>query len=800
MALAEEPSSDPTASTRWSYRDPSDPPLADDPSRPFCASHAATIARLTRRTFGPHPIGYPTDLPLSLRDWHFGKLDDVLARRTWCRACALVSNAVDTVAYSAEAEVIACWVWDGVLTSEHGIPKDNAGDTATLRLRIAPEMVGWESSFEPIDLVPLDISMSATEKSIFAGRPVIADHFDIELVESWIKNCTKWHGSECVGVTKWQTSEWGVPFIRLISLAENKLIESASPPPYAALSYVWGSAPVFQILQDNIDSLLKPGGLLSQSFPKSIRDAISLARALHFNYLWIDSICIIQDSSSDKYQQISIMDGIYSRASLSIVAAAGADANTGIPGLESGSRSLLQHTVQISDDLTLVALHPDSHRSVAETSWNTRGWTYQERLLSRRCLFSFPDGTVGFQCTKAVWGEDYRAETPYLVRCAPMMDVSLNRSWMNPGGIRERGSSNVRTRRTPYLQEYSRLVEEYTGRKMTFVGDRLLGINGVLDVLRKEFNLRFIQGLPLAIIHMALLWQPRNRLKRVPKNEKTGLPRFPSWSWGGWIGSVGYENWNEYNGLPELEERARRVIPFSKLGIMGSTHLESVLTSLAEGELSAGWSKVSTASDGICYVFSNRVETYHSIPFISTIIPGPSEVVPISQSTGLRLRTRVARFRLTNSIRGIDMNRESAAIERRGRFGLAAPSPATSDEPWLGTILLPIPAQYHSRLAQDYEFIILSESYGFSRQELGLSFASKLQPYDVFDVMMIRRVTGDELENYRAYFLHETASSTTDINPNSWHMENTVVERVGVGRMLKSAWEGSDAWDDFVLV
>ncbi|KAI4859884.1 heterokaryon incompatibility protein-domain-containing protein [Hypoxylon rubiginosum] len=810
MPLAEESSlssGDPTAATRWSYRDPSDPSdpaLADDddddPSQPFCARHAATIARLTRASFGPHPLGAAGLPPPPLRDWHFGKLDDVLARRARCRVCALIADTVDTVAYGDQAEVIACWVWDGVLKGD--------GERATLRLRVAPEMVGWESSFEPFDLVPLDVSAPAigSDLALFTGRPVAADRFDMAVVRSWIKSCSEWHGTECVDTTAWRTSDWGVPFIRLISLAEDRLIESASPPPYAALSYVWGSAPVFKTLQGNIRDLMKPGALASQQFPKTIRDAMSLARTLGFDFLWVDSICIVQDSPDDKAQQIGIMDGIYSRAHLTIVAAAGAHADAGIPGLEPGTRSLPQRAVRVSDELTLAALHADSHRGAAAAPWSTRGWTYQERLLSRRCLLSLPDGAVGYQCARAVWGEDYRAETPRLARCAPMTEVALNRSWMDPGGgARERGSVNVRTRRTPYLREYSRLVEEYTGRKMTFASDRLLGVNGVLDVLRRELGLRFVQGLPEAVFHMALLWQPRNRLKRVPKDERTGLPLFPSWSWGGWVGPVGYEDWNEFNGLPELEERERRVIPFAELDTIGSAPLEAYSPSKSGGKLPTGWSKVTTASDGICYVSGDDVERFHSVPFISApASPGPPGAVSraVAQPSHLRLRTRIARFRLTNLIRTFDMNRSSAPIEQRGRFGLASPSPATSDQPWLGTILLPNPASYHTRLALDYEFVVLSEGYGFSRQEAAPSFAGKLEPFAVFNVMMIRRVAGDELEKYRARFSKAAAGDVTGTGTTSrdlWN-EPAVVERAGVGRMLKSAWEDTDVWESFILV
>ncbi|KAI0383356.1 heterokaryon incompatibility protein-domain-containing protein [Hypomontagnella monticulosa] len=792
MPLTEEPTSpsdDPTASTRWSYQDPSDLPLpADDPSLPFCARHATTIAHLKRSAFGPHPVG--AGLPSPLRDWHFGRLDHVLARKTWCQACALISACVDTTVLSHVAEVIGCWVWDGVISE----------GMATLRLRIAPDLVEWQSAFTPFDLVPLDTGKTTTDDNVFFGRLVAPRQFDTTLVRTWVRACTAWHGKECVDTTTWRTEEWGVPFIRLISLSEDRLIESASPPPYVALSYVWGSAPVFVTLEGNISELLEPGGLRPQRFPKSIQDAISLARALDFDFLWVDSLCIIQDSPSDKSQQIRIIDGIYSCASLTIVAAAGADANAGIPGIKPGGRSLLQHTIQVSDDLTLVALHPDNHSSVGATTWNTRGWTYQERLLSRRCLFSLPGGSVSFQCAKAVWGEDYRAETPHLVRYAPMMDISLNRDWMNPGSSSERSLPTVRVKKTSYLQEYSRLVEEYTRRRMTYAGDRLLGLDGVLDVFRKEFGLQFIQGLPVTIVHMALLWQPRDRLKRVPKDEKTGLPLFPSWSWGGWIGQIGYEDWNEFMGLPELAERPSRVVPFSKLRIPGSTNIEPFPIGTHGRELPSGWSKVSTTHDGVCYIFGQGMERYHPVPFIAPSASLSSAQARISQPLGLHLRTRVAPFRLTTLSRQHIKSRQRNIAERRGLFGLSQPSPATSDEPWLGSILLP--ALYQGKLDRDHEFIILSESYEFGSHEASpSSFATKLPPFAVYDVMMIHRIVGEELEKYHAQPLYTIDETTTASEADYSWGESAVVERIGVGRMVKTAWEDSDeVWEDFILV
>ncbi|RFU79733.1 hypothetical protein TARUN_2487 [Trichoderma arundinaceum] len=642
----EDPSSDPNRRTRWSYTSSSDLPLPEeDPTQPFCPRHAMTIAHLSRASFGPYPIGVGSTTPH--RDWHFGNLDYVLTHRRWCRVCGLIADVIEadpanTMLERNNAEIIACWVWDGVVDTR-------GSEMGTLRLRIAPEMVGWEDLFEPFDLVPLaDIE---TDNNLFFGRQIGFDQFDLKQVKTWIKSCAEWHGSECIDTKSWKTSEFGASFIRMVSLADNRLIETSCPPSYVALSYVWGSAAVFQTIQSNVEDLMRPHGLPVSSFPKSICDAMTLARELGFQYIWIDSICIIQDSREDKIQQLRMMDSIYRRANLTIVAAAGPHANAGIPGLQPGSRSWKQHTVRISDDLTLVALHPDTHRSAAATTWNTR------------------------------------------------------------------------------------------------------------DLI-------------------------------------TDLPYFPSWSWAGWTGPVGYEDWNEFNHMPELKDRAKRVIPFAKLAKIGPSELE-YFTSPTELEMSPIWSKISTPKDGICYILGTDNHIYHSAPFLEAS-PASPQLTSVSPPHWLSLRTRIAHFRLTSLVLSSDYNKDDSPIERRGRFGISLPLPANGDRPWLGTILLPV--QYHAKMAQNHEFIILSESYGFSRQEMAPVAASKMKPFGVYDVMMIRRVNGDELEQYQIKLISQAMETSISHPTDQWVGGKSVVERIGVGRMIKSAWDFDDNWEDFVLV
>ncbi|PMD28656.1 heterokaryon incompatibility, partial [Hyaloscypha hepaticicola] len=91
---------------------------------------------------------------------------------------------------------------------------------------------------------------------------------------------------------------------------------------YAALSYVWGRVEQFMLCRSNYDELQGENSLGGRRLPDTIRDAMDLCSALRIPYIWIDSLCIIQDNLHDKYVHINNMDRIYQRAVLTIVSAA----------------------------------------------------------------------------------------------------------------------------------------------------------------------------------------------------------------------------------------------------------------------------------------------------------------------------------------------------------------------------------------------------------------------------------------------------------------------------------------------
>lgn len=109
----------------------------------------------------------------------------------------------------------------------------------------------------------------------------------------------------------------------------------------------------------------------------------------------MDQYCIDQDDANEKHNQIVQMDKIYSEASLTIIAAAGDGADYGLPGVSIRPRSPLPQVQLHGLALRSTTTYP--HDLVESSKWASRGWTFQEALLSKRHLY-FTEEQVFFKC------------------------------------------------------------------------------------------------------------------------------------------------------------------------------------------------------------------------------------------------------------------------------------------------------------------------------------------------------------------------------------------------------------------
>lgn len=370
---------------------------------------------------------------------------------------------------------------------------------------------------------------------------------DIALMRRWLSKCERHHGTRCDSL---QLGGMHPPpsCLRVIDVHSRCVVEASPGCRYLALSYRWG-APHLQSFQatrarmsPNADESVLMA--LPESLPPTLEDALQLVKELGERYLWVDSLCIIQDDP-DRLVQINQMDRIYGTAVATIVAAASEDVGAGLRGFRPASRPVqAKECIEGLEIAILPTLKYDSNSSL----WASRAWTYQEQMLSTRMLF-FSEHEISYRCNCSIWREDVILENePDLAEGATPLEAEhdfLQRiSLKHKFSLEIYPQSKLVTHDLAF-KEYTNMVQEYTSRNMSQSSDILRAIIGVLHMLEKAFGGgKFFCGLPLASFHSSLLWQhasnPIRRPACNPENDSIVF-MFPTWSWAGWIGQAKYD-------------------------------------------------------------------------------------------------------------------------------------------------------------------------------------------------------------------------------------------------------------------
>lgn len=227
------------------------------------------------------------------------------------------------------------------------------------------------------------------------------------LLKRFLRSCETRHGTSCANVTgqvgdqKSDGDRRSVTLL-LIDVEKHCLVsfDSSLEYRYIALSYVWGGANSLTTTRANLFSLMQHNSLekAGDQLATVVRDAMIVVSVMGERYLWVDSLCIVQDDLDWKHLQISQMDLIYSQSILTIVASSSTNANDGLPGINKTPR--FPTAIRVQD---VVIRRPTSYddSSLRKTVYETRGWTLQEKVLSRRCLF-FSQEQVLFRCNVVI--------------------------------------------------------------------------------------------------------------------------------------------------------------------------------------------------------------------------------------------------------------------------------------------------------------------------------------------------------------------------------------------------------------
>lgn len=477
-----------------------------------------------------------------------GMLVEIQKRSYKCPFCKLVLYAAQEQTEIDLSEghsypnlvCFASWQLDG-----HEIERGKGVSMArTRRIRLHWTGIDFHDSY----IVLVAQADGDTKSNLFLGRELKLGRDDppidiLPSIKGWMDVCSRNHGHKC-GLHERSGSEEmrRKSYFKVIDTWNMELTSLPSESRYAALSYTWGRAAVYKTEESHIAKLQAPNGVQKflQFFPTAVRQAIELVRNLGERYIWVDSLCIIRDSKNSLELNLNMMDQIYGNAHFTICAADNPDATVGLVALDPIKRRAMQQLKQRIEIYApgvklMVARLMESY--IRKTRWSSRAWTFQERILSRRCLI-FVQGQAFFQCRSTAMSEDIWSDSPVAgwsidLSKSPQQLLSL---------LQDRP-----------LQTYAKIVEKYTACALdsNHKDDILIAFKGMSNVLSKSMNSYFVYGMPDIYFDWALLWEPRHYPKRrlayrhskkidIREAKSKQGATFPSWSWCGWLGVMQY--------------------------------------------------------------------------------------------------------------------------------------------------------------------------------------------------------------------------------------------------------------------
>lgn len=284
---------------------------------------------------------------------------------------------------------------------------------------------------------------------------------------------------------------------------------------YTTLSHRWGppSKRPLTTARGTLQCRLKE--IPFKSLTKTFQDAVTVTRAIGLHYLWIDSLCIIQDENSDWLNEASHMGSIYEKSQLTIAAAGAPDGSFGC-FMERPELSPAVEVLNISKHgeraggifVSVKSMKGDTHPDYSPL--NERAWITQEWLLSRRIVY-YTKGQMVWSCKKKSEGEDH--ERLRLV-----------------------------ARITADKPNWTDLVGNYCARKLTFNKDKLIALHGIASAWDKRTGDKWIHGIWTGHLLKYIFWRAPQDTTFAQLLIRPGVLPIPSWSWASTQGQLWFDN------------------------------------------------------------------------------------------------------------------------------------------------------------------------------------------------------------------------------------------------------------------
>lgn len=372
-----------------------------------------------------------------------------------------------------------------------------------------------------------------------------------ELLLDWLGECEKNHAS-C------HKNDRPLP-TRVLHVGDDKgkqpflVIPKGEKGRYIALSHCWGGDVPLKTKKSNLSEYQK--GISMSLLPKNFQHAIIVAKAIGIQYLWIDSLCILQDDVADWELESSKMASFYQNAHAVLIASNSSDSQGGFwnpswddYGQLNGFKELQYlnddgSTSQIiaRTDLAHEDYIPESYLEyVAPSPLSKRAWTLQEELLGSRCIF--------FTGKELLW-KCYEAQ-----KCECMQEDNENKlTGRRRKSLWETAISSDSAKR---FGAWRSLMAYYSRRQITYESDRLPAISGMAKYMLSNGAGEYLAGMWKEDLCEALTWLAKPVWPQIANDNLTSTYRrraspyrAPTWSW---ISLETYDDGNDKSRCPGI--------------------------------------------------------------------------------------------------------------------------------------------------------------------------------------------------------------------------------------------------------
>ena len=346
-------------------------------------------------------------------------------------------------------------------------------------------------------------------------------------------------------------------FVRLAIIEEQHA-------PYVALSYPWGGKIDFLTTKATLEA--RKQGFSRASLPQTLQDAIIVSHRLRIRRLWVDCLCIIQDSKEDMAREVSQMHKIYQNATLTISASNARSAYSGFLNHHYDDSASQKLPFCFPNGTTgHIYVRQDTVYSEIGRPLDQRAWTLEERFLSRRLLEY--DLIMNWRCQETF--EQHGGEKNYAYS-PDRGNLELIRLLNTSDELAKIDIREIR-------RFWSYIIGDYTARQLTKDKDRLPAIGGLALQIRHHMGGEYIAGLWSRYLELGLLWsgniQPTSRDRQGSAWDDPTIIyrpqkyRAPSWSWTSVEGRV--DSWHResvqdlYQSSSEKTEITMQVLDYN---------------------------------------------------------------------------------------------------------------------------------------------------------------------------------------------------------------------------------------------